>query len=177
MLLSLYRGIFGPTVLDRMIGVNAIGTKTTVMLILIGLLYHRLDMFVDIALAYALLNFIVGDWLFRQFPDAPEGQLTTLVVAKHNGPSPKAVEPFDRVDEVTEKRVTAHFSVGYHIQPSAGLYSDGLIDGAILDLLEFRRADGAGLVALAGFLEEGWTQQTAYDIAAVGRHSCPPVLR
>lgn len=58
MVLSLYRGIFGPTVLDRMIGVNAIGTKTTVLLILIGLLYHRLDMFVDIALAYALLNFI-----------------------------------------------------------------------------------------------------------------------
>lgn len=58
MMLSLYRGIVGPTVLDRMIGVNAIGTKTTVLLILIGLLYHRLDMFVDIALAYALLNFI-----------------------------------------------------------------------------------------------------------------------
>ena len=58
MVLSLYRGIFGPTVLDRMIGVNAIGTKTTIMLILIGLLYHRLDMFIDIALAYALLNFI-----------------------------------------------------------------------------------------------------------------------
>ncbi len=58
MMLALYRGIFGPTVPDRMIGVNAIGTKTTVMLIFIGLLYHRLDMFVDIALAYALLNFI-----------------------------------------------------------------------------------------------------------------------
>ena len=58
MTLSLYRGIFGPTVPDRMIGVNAIGTKTTVLLILIGLLYHRLDMFVDIALAYAFLNFI-----------------------------------------------------------------------------------------------------------------------
>lgn len=58
MILSLYRGIFGPTVLDRMIGVNAIGAKTTVLLILIGLLYHRLDMFVDIALAYAMLNFI-----------------------------------------------------------------------------------------------------------------------
>jgi multicomponent Na+:H+ antiporter subunit F len=58
MMLSLYRGIFGPTVPDRMIGVNAIGTKTTVLLILIGLLYHRLDMFVDIALAYAFLNFI-----------------------------------------------------------------------------------------------------------------------
>jgi multicomponent Na+:H+ antiporter subunit F len=58
MLLPLYRAIFGPTVLDRLIGVNAIGSKTTVMLILIGLIYGRVDMFVDIALAYALLNFI-----------------------------------------------------------------------------------------------------------------------
>lgn len=58
MLLSLYRGVFGPTVLDRLIGVNAIGSKTVVMLILIGLLYQRVDMFVDISLAYALLNFV-----------------------------------------------------------------------------------------------------------------------
>jgi len=58
MLLSLYRGAFGPTVLDRLIGVNAIGSKTVVMLILIGLLYQRVDMFVDISLAYALLNFV-----------------------------------------------------------------------------------------------------------------------
>lgn len=58
MLLSLYRGIAGPTVLDRLVGVNAIGSKTTVLLIIIGVLYHRVDMFVDIALAYALLNFI-----------------------------------------------------------------------------------------------------------------------
>jgi multicomponent Na+:H+ antiporter subunit F len=58
MLLSLYRAIFGPTVLDRLVGVNAIGTKTTVILVLIGLIFHRVDMFVDIALAYALLNFI-----------------------------------------------------------------------------------------------------------------------
>jgi len=58
MTLSLYRGLAGPTVVDRMIGVNAIGSKTAVLLILIGLLYHRVDMFVDIALAYAMLNFI-----------------------------------------------------------------------------------------------------------------------
>ena len=58
MLLSLYRAVFGPTVLDRLVGVNAIGSKTTTLLIIIGLLYHRVDMFVDIALAYALLNFI-----------------------------------------------------------------------------------------------------------------------
>ena len=58
MALSLYRGAFGPTVLDRLVGANAIGSKTTVLLIVIGLLFHRVDMFVDIALAYAMLNFI-----------------------------------------------------------------------------------------------------------------------
>lgn len=58
MALPLYRAVYGPTVLDRMIGVNAIGSKTAALLIMIGLIYHRVDMFVDIALAYAFLNFI-----------------------------------------------------------------------------------------------------------------------
>jgi multicomponent Na+:H+ antiporter subunit F len=58
MFLSLYRAVRGPTVLDRLIGVNAMGSKTTTLLILIGLIYRRVDMFVDIALAYAMLNFI-----------------------------------------------------------------------------------------------------------------------
>lgn len=58
MFLSLYRAVVGPTILDRLVGVNAIGSKTTALLILIGLLYRRVDMFVDIALAYAMLNFI-----------------------------------------------------------------------------------------------------------------------
>jgi len=58
MLASLYRAVFGPTVLDRLVGVNAIGSKTVILLLLIGLIYGRLDMFVDIALAYALLNFM-----------------------------------------------------------------------------------------------------------------------
>ena len=56
--ISLYRAVAGPTVLDRLIGVNAIGSKTITLLILIGLIYRRVDMFVDIALAYAMLNFI-----------------------------------------------------------------------------------------------------------------------
>lgn len=58
MFLPLYRALFGPTILDRLIGVNAVGSKTTVLLILVGLIYQRVEMFVDIALAYALLNFI-----------------------------------------------------------------------------------------------------------------------
>lgn len=56
--LSLIRTVIGPTILDRILGGNVIGTKTTVLLLLIGLLYENLGMFVDIALAYALLNFI-----------------------------------------------------------------------------------------------------------------------
>lgn len=57
-LLSLYRGVFGPTVLDRIVSVGVIGTKTTVILLLTGFIYGRVDMFVDISIAYALLNFI-----------------------------------------------------------------------------------------------------------------------
>ena len=58
MLLPTYRCLAGPTILDRLVGVNAIGSKTIVMLIFIGLIYKRVDMFIDIALAYAMLNFI-----------------------------------------------------------------------------------------------------------------------
>lgn len=58
MVLSLIRTVVGPTILDRILGGNIIGTKTTTLLLLIGLLYNDLGMFVDIALAYALLNFI-----------------------------------------------------------------------------------------------------------------------
>jgi multicomponent Na+:H+ antiporter subunit F len=56
--LTLLRAIIGPTILDRILGGNVIGTKTAVLLLLIGLLYGNLSMFVDIALAYTLLNFI-----------------------------------------------------------------------------------------------------------------------
>jgi len=58
MVLSLIRVVGGPTVLDRILGGNMVGTKTTVLLLLIGVLYEDLGMFVDIAVAYAMLNFI-----------------------------------------------------------------------------------------------------------------------
>lgn len=53
-----WRAAVGPTIVDRMIGVNIIGTKTTVLLVVIGAIFDRVDMFVDLALTYALLNFI-----------------------------------------------------------------------------------------------------------------------
>jgi multicomponent Na+:H+ antiporter subunit F len=56
--LALYRAVFGPTVFDRVVGAGFVGTKTAVLLVLIGFIYGRLDMFVDLALVYSILNFI-----------------------------------------------------------------------------------------------------------------------
>ena len=60
MLPALYRVAVGPTSFDRLVAVNVIGTKTAVILVVIGVLFGRLDMFVDFALAYALLNFVAS---------------------------------------------------------------------------------------------------------------------
>ena len=57
-LIPLYRVLRGPTLFDRMLGAGAIGTKTMVLVIVIGFIFDRLDMFIDITLAYAVLNFI-----------------------------------------------------------------------------------------------------------------------
>jgi multicomponent Na+:H+ antiporter subunit F len=58
-LLCLYRVVYGPGIFNRLVGASAIGTKTLIILVLIGFLYRRSDMFIDISLVYALLNFIV----------------------------------------------------------------------------------------------------------------------
>jgi multicomponent Na+:H+ antiporter subunit F len=55
---SLYRILRGPTVYDRALGAGLIGTNAILILVLIGFLYGRVDMFVDLALAYGMLNFI-----------------------------------------------------------------------------------------------------------------------
>jgi multicomponent Na+:H+ antiporter subunit F len=66
-LLSLWRAVRGPTAFDRAAGVGLMGTKTTVLLVLVGLSYDRLDMFVDISLGYALLGFVGVLALARYF--------------------------------------------------------------------------------------------------------------
>lgn len=57
-LVYLHRMAVGPTVFDRLLGLNAFGTTTTLVLLLLGCLYDRVDMFVDISLGYALLGFV-----------------------------------------------------------------------------------------------------------------------
>lgn len=54
----LYRVVRGPTLYDRVLGLNGISTKAIILLIVIGTVYERVDMFVDISTGYALLNLI-----------------------------------------------------------------------------------------------------------------------
>ena len=58
LLIPFYRVWQGPTLYDRMAGVSVIGSKTIVLLTLVGFLSGRLSMFVDIIIAYSLLNFV-----------------------------------------------------------------------------------------------------------------------
>lgn len=57
MSLSLYRGFKGPTLYDRILAVNAFGTKTVLVIAVHGFFAGRPE-FLDIAFAYALINFI-----------------------------------------------------------------------------------------------------------------------
>ena len=56
-LLLLARALMGPTIFDRILAVNAMGTKTVVFVALLGWISGRAD-FLDIAVLYALLNFV-----------------------------------------------------------------------------------------------------------------------
>ena len=58
--IALYRAAAGPTIFDRVIAAGLVGTNGFILLVLIGFIYGRIDMFVDIAIAYALLNFIMA---------------------------------------------------------------------------------------------------------------------
>jgi multicomponent Na+:H+ antiporter subunit F len=57
MALALARALMGPTVYDRILAVNVFGTLTMVLIALYGFLTDRPE-FLDIALVYALINFI-----------------------------------------------------------------------------------------------------------------------
>lgn len=55
--LALTRATLGPTVFDRILALNMFGTKTVLLIAVIGFLTKRPD-FLDLALLYTLINFI-----------------------------------------------------------------------------------------------------------------------
>ena len=54
----LYRVLQGPTIFDRVLGLNGISTKAIILLIVMGIYFERVDMFVDISTGDALLNLV-----------------------------------------------------------------------------------------------------------------------
>lgn len=57
MILAIIRGVVGPTLYDRILAVNMFGTKTVLLISLLGFVMGRPE-FLDIAIVYALINFI-----------------------------------------------------------------------------------------------------------------------
>lgn len=57
MLLALVRALLGPSMYDRVLAVNMFGTKTVLLLAVVAFVAGRSD-YLDLALAYALINFI-----------------------------------------------------------------------------------------------------------------------
>lgn len=66
MALMLCRAIAGPSQYDRILAANSFGTKTVLLLAVIGFLFGR-PAFLDIAIAYALINFVTTIALMKLF--------------------------------------------------------------------------------------------------------------
>ncbi|NBP74014.1 MAG: pH regulation protein F [Alphaproteobacteria bacterium] len=64
--LAVIRAFIGPTLYDRILAVNMFGTKTVLIIAVLGFLMGRPD-FLDIALVYALINFIGVIALLKYF--------------------------------------------------------------------------------------------------------------
>ena len=57
MVLAVARAVKGPSMYDRVLAANMFGTKTALLLAVVSFLYGRED-FLDLALAYALINLV-----------------------------------------------------------------------------------------------------------------------
>lgn len=68
MILAIIRGVLGPSLYDRILAVNMFGTKTVLLISLLGFVMGRPE-FLDIAMVYALINFVSVIGVLR-FSDA-----------------------------------------------------------------------------------------------------------
>ncbi|MBN1455195.1 MAG: cation:proton antiporter [Methanomicrobia archaeon] len=70
-LICLYRAVFGPGAFNRVAAASVIGTKTVVLVVIVGYIFERPGAFVDIALLYAILNFL-GTLIFAKYLERGE---------------------------------------------------------------------------------------------------------
>ena len=87
MILAIIRAVMGPSLYDRILAVNMFGTKTVLLISLLGFVMGRPE-FLDIAMVYALINFISVIGVLR---------LSDAFNSKHNGPVVgPGVDPVER---------------------------------------------------------------------------------
>jgi multicomponent Na+:H+ antiporter subunit F len=65
--LALHRIAVGPTVFDRLVATALVTANGMVLLVLTGFLFDRMELFADIAIAYALLAFLLPVALGKYF--------------------------------------------------------------------------------------------------------------
>lgn len=78
MALALIRSTLGPTVYDRILALNAFGTKTVLLIALSGYLFGRPE-WLDLSITYVLINFV--------------GTLAVLRFSKYGSVAPREAEP------------------------------------------------------------------------------------
>ena len=66
MMLAIVRAVLGPTVYDRILAVNVFGTKALLLIAVLGFLTKRPE-FLDVAIVYALINFIATIAIMKFF--------------------------------------------------------------------------------------------------------------
>ncbi|MEE9335818.1 MAG: monovalent cation/H+ antiporter complex subunit F [Granulosicoccaceae bacterium] len=74
MIMTLFRALLGPTIFDRLLAVNSFGTKIVLLIAVYGFLTKRPE-FLDIALVYALINYIgtIAVLKFFEYDDLGSG--------------------------------------------------------------------------------------------------------
>ncbi len=91
MVLALTRAIAGPSLYDRVLAGNSFGTKTVLLIGLMGFLTGRPD-FLDIALLYALINF-TGTLAILRFFSYRKSSTAPAAPHNHTEPSQKEGAP------------------------------------------------------------------------------------
>jgi multicomponent Na+:H+ antiporter subunit F len=86
MSLALVRAIKGPGLYDRVLAVNMMGTKTVLLLAVVAYIVDRPD-YLDLALAYALINFI-GVFAVLEFFRSRDSQQQECIDNKDSGGQP-----------------------------------------------------------------------------------------
>lgn len=105
---GLHRVWAGPTVFDRLVAIALVSVNGVIVLVVLGFVLGRASLFLDIALAYALLAFLLPIALGRYFEERDDGTSRDGLPSPRSRPKPTGVVPHgllaDRGRRAAEQR-------------------------------------------------------------------------